>query len=129
MIKPNTTNLPQQALSDGLLDAHCSYFTNVPGSKSQDLFTLLGGKQMSINERIAFEACYGASLAGKRSVLAMKNVGLNACFDSYVHAVLNGLHAGMVIVLYDDVEVTSSPERQDSRPLREVFEGIWLEPN
>jgi indolepyruvate ferredoxin oxidoreductase alpha subunit len=130
-MKKNNTNIPaaQSALKDGLSDAHCGYITNVPGAKSQDLFTLLGGTQISINERIAFENCYGSSLAGVRSVLTMKNVGLNACLDPFVHAVLNGVHAGIVIVLYDDVEVTSSPERQDSRPLNDLFPGIWLEPN
>lgn len=119
----------QYALSHGLQDAHCEYVTNVPGSRSQELFSLLGGTKISINERVAFETCYGASLAGKRSVLTMKNVGLNASLDSYVHAVLNGIHAGLVIVLYDDVEVISSPERQDSRPLNDLFPSIWLEPN
>lgn len=119
----------QHALADGLLDAGCEYTANVPGAKSQELFELLGGKQIALNERIAYETCYGASLAGVRSVLTMKNVGLNACLDPHVHATLNGTHAGLVIVLYDDVEVTSSPERQDSRPLNDLFPCLWLEPN
>lgn len=119
----------QHALADGLLDAGCGYTANVPGAKSQELFELLGGKQIALNERIAYETCYGASLAGIRSVLTMKNVGLNACLDPHIHATLNGTHAGLVIVLYDDVEVTSSPERQDSRPLNDVFPCLWLEPN
>jgi len=117
------------ALVDGLKDGGCVFSTNVPGARSQEIFKKLGGTNISINERVSMEVSYGASLAGKRSVVLLKNVGLNVAFDSFVHSVFNGIEAGLVVVVIDDIEVTSSPERQDSRSLRDVFGGLWLEPN
>jgi indolepyruvate ferredoxin oxidoreductase alpha subunit len=82
-----------------------------------------------MNERVAYELAYGASLAGRRAVVTMKNVGLNACADAFLHSVINGVEAGLVLVLVDDVDALSSPERQDSRPYFELFGGLWFEPN
>lgn len=112
----------------GLKDGGCSYVTNFPGFNSHHIFAKLGGKQISTNERIAFELAYGASMSGKRSVISFKGVGLNVAADNFLHSIINGVNAGMVVVLTDDIEAESSPESQDSRPYRDIFGGLWLEP-
>ncbi len=116
------------AVSAGLKDGGCTFVSNFPGFKSHKLFGKLGGQIISINEKTAFEMCFGASLAGKRSVVTMKGVGLNVALDSYLHAVLNGVNAGLVVILTEDLEGESSPEIQDSRPLIDVYGSLWLEP-
>lgn len=117
------------ALTDGLIDGGCRQVNGYPGSGSQYFFEKLGGRNISQNEKVAFEQAYGSSMAGNRTVIAMKSVGLNACADPFLHAVINGIHAGLVLILVDDVEAVSSPERQDSRFYRNFFGGLWLEPN
>lgn len=123
------TNLAIDALNKGFLDGGSQFVVNVPGSRSQEVFFGLGGETISMNERVAYELAYGASLAGKRAVVTMKNVGMNASADPFLHSVINGVEAGLVVVLSDDVDALSSPERQDSRPYFDLFGGLWLEPN
>lgn len=119
---------PINAIVNGLLDGGCTYTTNVPGAKSQDIFYGLGGESISVNERIAYEMVYGASLAGKRAVITLKNTGLTAACEPFIHSVLSGINGGLVVVVVDDVEALSSPERQDSRSLYNFYGGLWLEP-
>jgi indolepyruvate ferredoxin oxidoreductase alpha subunit len=123
------TNVAIDTLTRGLLDGGCQFTVNVPGSRSQEIFLGLGGETISMNERVAYELAYGASLSGKRSVVTMKNVGMNASADPFLHSVINGVQAGLVVILSDDVDALSSPERQDSRSYFDLFGGLWLEPN
>lgn len=124
----NQGNSSIDALVTGLKDGGCSYVTNFPGFNSHIFFDKLGGKHISTNERVAYELAYGASMAGNRSVVVFKGVGLNIAADSFLHSVLNGLNAGIVVILTEDIEAVSSPESQDSRPYRDIFGGLWLEP-
>lgn len=117
------------ALVAGFKDGGCDFVTNHPGSHSQDIFTGLGGTRVSINERVAFEMAYGACLSGRRSLATMKGVGVNACADPFLHAMLSGVQGGLVIVVSDDTQVTGSQERQDSRHYVDFFGGLWLEPS
>lgn len=116
------------ALIGGFKDGGCEYVTNFPGFNSHELFFGLGGDRISINERVAYEMSYGASLAGKRAVVSFKGTGLNFAADVFLHSVINGINAGLVLVLTDDIEAVSSPERQDSRPYFDLYGGLWLEP-
>lgn len=113
---------------EGLRDGGCEFVANYPGTHSQDIFFELGGDRISINEKVAFERAYGASVAGKRSVVSMKNVGLNTCSDQYLHSTLTGVNAGFVVVVTDDTKVTGSQEREDSRHFFDFFGGLWIEP-
>jgi indolepyruvate ferredoxin oxidoreductase, alpha subunit len=128
-MKMKTSNKSIEAIVCGLIDGGCVYTTNFAGFNSHKIFEGLGGGQMSVNERVAYEMAYGASIAGKRSVVSFKGVGMNVAADSFLHSVLNGINAGLVVVLTDDIEAVSSPESQDSRPYRDIFGGLWLEPS
>ena len=100
MIKKNK-ELPLSAievLSQGLLDGGCSYATNFPGTYSQDVFSLLGGKQININEKVSYEMAFGASLAGKRAVCSLKNVGLSVAADSFLNSIITGVNAGIILI-------------------------------
>ncbi len=117
-----------QALIDGLHDGGVQIVTNFPGFKSHELFSGLGGKTTSINEKAAYEIAWGASLAGKRSVVTFKNVGLDDAADPFLNSMLLKINAGLVVVVFDDVEVTGSQSRQDSRHYFDFFGGLWFEP-
>lgn len=117
-----------EAISDGLIDGGGEVFTNFPGFISHQLFSKLGGKITSVNEKIAYEIAWGASFAGKRSVVTFKNVGLNDAADPFLNSMLVGTNAGLVIVVFDDVYVEASQSRQDSRHYFNFFGGLWYEP-
>jgi indolepyruvate ferredoxin oxidoreductase alpha subunit len=123
-----TDNKAIQALSDGLLDGGCELVTNFPGFMSHKLFTALGGKITSVNEKIAYETAWGSSYAGKRSVVTFKNVGLSDAADPFINSMLVGVNAGLVMVVFDDVHVEGSQSRQDSRNYYDFFGGLWFEP-
>jgi len=117
-----------EALASGLTDGGVRIATNFPGFHSHELFALCGGTQASVNERTAFAIAWGAAFAGARSAVMLKNVGLNDAFDPFLNSHLAGINAGLVVVVFDDVEVEGSQCRLDSRHAFDVFGGLWLEP-
>ncbi len=117
-----------EAIADGLLDGGCEVVTNFPGFMSHKLFSSLGGEITSTNEKIAYETAWGASFAGKRSVVTFKNVGLNDTADPFLNSMVVGVNAGLVVVVFDDMHVEGSQSRQDSRHYFDFFGGLWLEP-
>lgn len=117
-----------EAIAKGLLDGGCEVFTNFPGFMSHKLFSSLGGKVTSVNEKIAYEIAWGASFAGKRSVVTFKNVGLNDAADPFLNSLIVGVNAGLVVVVFDDMHVEGSQSRQDSRHYFDFFGGLWFEP-
>ncbi len=116
------------ALKEGFKDAGIGFISNFPGFFSHKLFEELGGKTISLNERVAYAEAFGASLGGLRSVATFKNVGLSIASDAYLHSLLSGVNAGLVMVVTDDTEVWGSQERQDSRPFLDFHGGLWFEP-
>lgn len=73
-----------------------------------------------INEKTAMEYALGDSLTGKRSVVIVKNVGVNALADPLVNATTQGLIGGVVLISGDDTVAEGSQNRQDTRPYSEV---------
>lgn len=123
-------NIPNviKALKEGFNDAGIQKVTNFPGFYSHILFEELGGKNISLNERSAYAEAFGSSLAGLRTVVSFKNVGLSIASDAFLHSLISGVNGGLVVVVTDDVEVWGSQERQDSRPFIMFNGGLWFEP-
>lgn len=71
--------------------------------------------EWSVNEKVAVEVAIGASLAGSRALAAMKHVGMNVASDAFMTQALAGVIGGLVIVVADDVGLSSSQNEQDSR--------------
>ena len=67
------------------------------------------------NEKVAFEWGLGTSFAGKRSLVAVKHVGMNILADPLMTAMLHTIGAGLVILAGDDPEVSGSQNSQDTR--------------
>ena len=95
--KPNARFLMgNEAIARGLIEAGCSVATAYPGTPSSEVMESLTRwkkeldsqiyLEWSINEKVAFEVAYGASLAGARSAVTMKMVGLNVASDPYLSA-------------------------------------------
>ena len=65
--------------------------------------------------KLRFEVAYGASLAGSRSAVVMKMVGLNVASDPFLSAAYLGVRGGLVVIVADDPGPHSSQTEQDSR--------------
>ncbi|NLA37924.1 MAG: indolepyruvate ferredoxin oxidoreductase [Methanomicrobiales archaeon] len=103
-------------------------FYTVPGYPVSGLAAATGAL-LTTNEKVALEYALGDSLAGRRAALIVKHVGLNACADPLVHATAQGLCAGVVVVVGDDVRAVASDVVQDSRYYGEVAQAPVLEPD
>ena len=57
---------------------------------------------LSVNEKAAMELAAGASYAGARSMVTMKQVGLNVASDPLMSLEYVGIKGGMVILVADD---------------------------
>ena len=71
--------------------------------------------EWSVNEKVALEIGIGSSIAGARTMVAMKHVGLNVAMDPLLSVAYPGVNAGLVVVVADDPGQHSSQNEQDTR--------------
>jgi indolepyruvate ferredoxin oxidoreductase alpha subunit len=124
-----------QVLAIGAMEAGVQFVTGYPGSPSTNvveaLLQMAGDPlriEWAINEKSAFDTAFGASLAGMRSLLCLKSVGLNVALDSLMVSNLAAGHGGFVILVGDDPGGWGSQNEEDSRPLAVAAEVPLLEP-
>ena len=126
--------LGNEAFARGLYEAGCSFVSSYPGTPSTEI-TEYAAKYKEIyaewapNEKVAMEAAFGASLAGKRSFCGMKHVGLNVAADPLFTIAYTGVNAGMIIAVADDAGMHSSQNEQDSRHYAIAAKLPMLEPS
>lgn len=126
--------LGNQAFARGLYEAGCAFVSSYPGTPSTEV-TEEAAKyeemycEWAPNEKVAMEAAFGASLAGKRSFCGMKHVGLNVAADPLFTCSYTGVNAGMVICVADDAGMHSSQNEQDSRHYAAAAKIPMLEPS
>ena len=126
--------LGNEAVARGLYEGGCSFVSSYPGTPSTEI-TECAAKYSEIyaewapNEKVAVEAAFGASLAGKRSFCGMKHVGLNVAADPLFTISYTGVNAGMIIGVADDAGMHSSQNEQDSRNYAKAAKLPMLEPS
>jgi indolepyruvate ferredoxin oxidoreductase, alpha subunit len=81
-----------------------------------------------VNEKVAMETAVGAALAGARSLVTMKHVGLNVAADPFMTLSLIGVNAGLVVLSADDPGMHSSQNEQDNRTYARFAKVPLLEP-
>jgi len=80
-------------------------------------------------EKVAFEVGIGASMAGVRSLVAMKHVGLNVAADPFMTFSYTGVKGGFVLACADDPGMHSSQNEQDNRYFARFALIPMLEPS
>ena len=126
--------LGNEAVARGLYEAGCAFVSSYPGTPSTEI-TEAAAKYPEIyaewapNEKVAMEAAFGASLAGRRSFCGMKHVGLNVAADPLFTIAYTGVNAGMIIAVADDAGMHSSQNEQDSRHYAIAAKLPMLEPS
>jgi len=128
-----TLMLGNEAVARGLYEGGCSFVSSYPGTPSTEITECVAAYQevyaeWAPNEKVAMEAAFGASLAGKRSFCAMKHVGLNVAADPLFTIAYTGVNAGMIIGVADDAGMHSSQNEQDSRHYARAAKIPMLEP-
>jgi len=125
-----------EAIARGAIEAGVEVISAYPGTPSSEIVETLAEiaddfeyyVEWSMNEKIAFEIAAGASLIGARSLVAMKNAGLNVAMDTFMTLPYTGIKGGMVIVVADDPGAHHSSNEQDTRFAAVYAEIPCLEP-
>ena len=122
-----------EALARGFYEAGVGVVSSYPGTPSTEITECLAEyrdihSEWAPNEKVATETAFGASLAGRRSVCAMKHVGLNVAADPVYTISYTGVNAGMVLCVADDPAMHSSQNEQDSRHHAIASKVPMLEP-
>ena len=125
--------LGNEAVARGLYEAGCSFVSSYPGTPSTEITEAIAKypevyAEWAPNEKVAMEAAFGASVAGKRSFCGMKHVGLNVAADPLFTISYTGVNGGMVIGVADDAGMHSSQNEQDSRHYAMAAKIPMLEP-
>ena len=125
--------LGNEAVARGLYEAGCCFVSSYPGTPSTEITEAVAKypevyAEWAPNEKVAMEAAFGASLAGRRSFCGMKHVGLNVAADPLFTISYTGVNAGMVIGVADDAGMHSSQNEQDSRHYAMAAKIPMLEP-
>lgn len=126
--------LGNAAVARGLYEAGCKVVSSYPGTPSTEITEECARYEeiyceWAPNEKVAVEAAFGASLAGKRSFAAMKHVGLNVAADPVFTMSYTGVNGGFVIEVADDAGMHSSQNEQDSRNYAKAAKLPMLEPS
>ena len=126
--------LGNEAVARGLYEAGCSFVSSYPGTPSTEITEAIAKypevyAEWAPNEKVAMEAAFGASLAGRRSFCGMKHVGLNVAADPLFTISYTGVNGGMVVGVADDAGMHSSQNEQDSRHYARASKIPMLEPS
>jgi len=109
-----------EAIARGAYEAGCLIACAYPGTPSTEILENVSQyeeirSEWSTNEKVALEVASGASIAGARSLVAMKHVGLNVAADPMFTMAYEGVNGGMVIITADEPGTHSSQNKQDNR--------------
>jgi indolepyruvate ferredoxin oxidoreductase, alpha subunit len=128
-----------EALARGLVENGCVVAASYPGTPASEILSAVQMWQQreavemhtewAVNEKVALEIAYTASLAGLRSATAMKQVGLNVASDPLMSAAYLGVVGGFVVVSADDPGPHSSQTEQDSRLMAMLAKIPVLDPD
>ena len=124
-----------EAIARGAFEAGVKVCSAYPGTPSTEIFENLPQYKDALycewapNEKVAVEVAYGASIAGVRSLSAMKHVGVNVAADPLFTAAYNGVTGGFVIVSADDPSMHSSQNEQDNRHYARAAKIGMVEPS
>lgn len=126
--------LGNEAVARGLYEAGCSFVSSYPGTPSTEITEVVAKypevyAEWAPNEKVAMEAAFGASFAGKRSFCGMKHVGMNVSADPLFTISYTGINGGMIIGVADDPGMHSSQNEQDSRHYAIAAKLPMLEPS
>lgn len=111
-----------EAIALGAIAAGVNLVSGYPGTPSSEVLETVARHrtndiyiEWSVNEKTALEVAAGAAYTGARSMVTMKQVGLNVASDPLMSLEYVGIEGGMVVLVADDPGPISSQTEQDTR--------------
>ena len=122
------------AVARGAYEAGVRVATAYPGTPSTEITEEMARypdvySEWAPNEKVALEVGFGSSLAGARTIVSMKHVGLNVASDPLYTAAYTGVNAGLVVAVADDPSMFSSQNEQDTRLIARAANVPVIEPS
>ncbi len=123
-----------EAIARGAYEAGVKYASAYPGTPSTEILeniALYKGDMLAEwapNEKVALEAAIGGSIAGARTLAAMKHVGVNVAADPLFTFAYTGVNGGMLLITADEPGHHSSQNEQDNRNYAKFAKIAMLEP-
>ncbi|MEW6660918.1 MAG: indolepyruvate ferredoxin oxidoreductase subunit alpha [Bacillota bacterium] len=123
-----------EALARGAWEAGVTVAAAYPGTPSTEILENMSRypevySEWSPNEKVALEVGGGAAIAGARTLVAMKHVGVNVAADPLFTLTYTGINGGLVLVSADDPGMHSSQNEQDNRNYAKFAKIPVLEPS
>ena len=124
-----------EAVARGAYEAGVKYASAYPGTPSTEILENVALYKDDIlaewatNEKVALEAAIGGSIAGARTLAAMKHVGVNVAADPLFTYAYIGVNGGMVLISADEPGQHSSQNEQDNRNFAKHAKIPMLEPS
>lgn len=112
-----------QAVARGFYEAGGHVAASYPGSPTVEMLETIKHNypeiyaEFSVNEKVALEVCIGSSMAGARSIVSMKHVGVNVAADPLMTFTETRTKGGFLLMSGDDPGMASSQNEQDNRIL------------
>jgi indolepyruvate ferredoxin oxidoreductase alpha subunit len=109
-----------EAISRGFWEGGGMVASSYPGSPTVQILDSLKQYEeiysdWGTNEKVAMEIAMGASIAGARTMVSMKHVGVNIASDPFMTFTQTKTKGGFIVVVGDDPGLSSSQNEQDSR--------------
>ncbi len=124
-----------EAIARGAYEAGVTVGAGYPGTPSTEILENLATYKPEVycewspNEKVAFEVAAGASIAGARSIVTMKHVGLNVAADPLMTLSYISVEGGFVACVADDPGMHSSQNEQDTRNYARFAKVPLFEPS
>lgn len=123
-----------ESIARGAYEHGVRFASGYPGTPSTEIieaFAKYPGvyAEWSPNEKVALEVGIGAALAGAKSMVVMKHVGVNVAADPLFTVSYTGTNGALVIVTADDPSLHSSQNEQDNRNYARFAKIPMLEPS
>ena len=124
------------AIARGAIAAGLNVISGYPGTPSTEVLETTAKcndgslyVEWSVNEKAALELGAGAAYSGARTMVTMKQVGLNVASDPLMSLAYIGVKGGMVIMVADDPGPISSQTEQDTRKFAEFSKLPCFDPS
>ncbi|MBU0995603.1 MAG: indolepyruvate ferredoxin oxidoreductase subunit alpha [Proteobacteria bacterium] len=123
-----------EAIARGAYEAGVKVAAAYPGTPSTEILENIIDypdiyAEWAPNEKVALEVGIGASIAGERTIVVMKHVGVNVAADPLFTLSYTGVRGGVVIITADDPAMHSSQNEQDNRNYAKFAKVPMLEPS
>ena len=123
-----------EAIARGFYEAGGHVAAAYPGTPSTEILENMSQykeiySEWGPNEKVALEVAIGASIAGARSLAAMKHVGVNVAADPLFTFAYTGVNGPFILVTADDPGMHSSQNEQDNRYYAKFAKIAMIEPS